>query len=207
MNKIDEDLQLYNRLPDPKVKHRPDFVSSRYISIQDRVNNSKEYEQEYISKLINEGWYTLGNNIDIFEDVMKGRHFKYRLNGNSLSGASKGTFRSGGIVIGKNNEDPNYLMYKAYNGCLFPLQIKDIEEIYVKDPNVTSEIDKTPKRINKTVYFKEPNNITSYPVKLVSKLTNEEIVVYYAKDNYSKDRFMNTKKFEYAYKTGDWSFL
>ena len=116
MNKIDEDLQLYSRLPDPKVKHRPDFVSSRYVSIQDKVNNSKDYEEQYINKLIGEGWYKLSNNTDIFEDVMKGRHFKYRLNGNSLSGASKGTFRSGGIIIGKNNDDPNYLMYKAYKG-------------------------------------------------------------------------------------------
>jgi hypothetical protein len=205
MNKIDEDLQLYTRLPDPKVKHRPDFILSRYVSIQDKVNNSKDYEQQYINKVISEGWYKLGNNTHIFEDVMKGRHFKYRLNGNSLSGASKGTFRSGGIVIGKNNDDPNYLMYKAYNGCLFPLQIKDIQEIYVKDPNIEKP-ERANKRISKTVYFKEPNNITSYPVKLVSNLTNEEIVVYYAKDNYSKDRFMNTQKFEYAYKTGDWSF-
>ena len=66
--------------------------------------------------------------------------------------------------------------------------------------------ERTNKLISKTVYFKEPTNITSFPVKLLSNLTNEEIVVYYAKDNYSKDRFMNTKKFEYAYKTGDWSF-
>jgi len=206
MNKADEDLQLYTRLPDPKVKHRPDFTSSRYVSIQDKVNNSKDYEHQYITKLIDEGWYKLGNNTAIFEDVMKGRHFKYRLNGNSLSGASKGTFRSGGIIIGKNNEDPNYLMYKAYNGCLFPLQIKDIQEIYVKDPNIEKP-ERANKRIAKTVYFKEPSNITSYPVKLLSNLTNEEIVVYYAKDNYSKDRFMNTKKFDYAYNTGDWSFL
>jgi hypothetical protein len=206
MDKINEDLQLYTRLADPKVKHRPDFVSSRYVSIQDKVNNSVEYESNYINKLINKGWYKLGNNTDIFKDVMKGIHFKYRLNGNSISGASKGTFRSGGIIIGKKNDDPNYLMYKAYNGCLFPLQIKDIQEIYIKDPNI-EKTERTNKAINKTVYFKEPTNITSFPVKLISKLTNEEIVIYYAKDNYTKDRFMNTKKFEYAYKTGDWSFL
>ncbi len=26
-------------------------------------------------------------------------------------------------------------MYKAYNGCIFSLQISDIMEIYIKNPN------------------------------------------------------------------------
>jgi hypothetical protein len=58
----------------------------------------------------------------------------------------------------------------------------------------------------KTVFFTEPKNETAYPVSLRSPLTGEDIIVYYAKDNYSKDRFMMSKKFNYAYETSDWEF-
>ena len=38
MNKADESLQLYERVPDFNVKHRPDFIPRRYVSIQEKVN-------------------------------------------------------------------------------------------------------------------------------------------------------------------------
>ena len=97
-------------------------------------------------------------------------------------------------------------MYKAYNGCLFPLQMNDVEEIYVKDPNVKIEGNKKERVIKTTVFFKEPEHETKFPVFLQSRLTGNNIVVHYAKDNYKKERFIASKKYQYAFKTGDWGF-
>lgn len=206
MDKIKPELQLYDRTPDYNIKHAKNFNPNRYISIQDKVNNDPEFEINYINKLSEEGWGKLKDNSSILKDEMKGRHFKYRLNGTGLSNCSRGTFRSGGIIIGKKDFDDNYIMYKAYNGCLFPLQLDDIEEIYVKDPNVKIEGNKKERIIKKTVFFKEPTYKTNYPVFLKSKYTGADIVVHYAKDNFKRDRFISSKKYEYAFKTGDWGF-
>ena len=79
-----------------------------------------------MNQLTDRGWVTLANHHDIKNPLMRGRHFKYRLNGKSLSNADAGTFRSGGIIIGLGNDnDPNYILYKAYNGCIFSLQLSD----------------------------------------------------------------------------------
>jgi hypothetical protein len=206
MDRVNDELQLYERIPDINVKHARGFNSAHYVSIQDRVNSDADFETKYIDHLVENGWYKLANNSDIFKDELKGRHFKYRLNGKSLSHAEKGTFRSGGMLIGRKKGDENFILYKAYNGCIFPLQLSDIEEVYVRDPNEKIKGANKEKRILKTVYFNEPKNSTIYPIYLKSTLTDENIVVYYAKDNYSKDRFMNSKKFNYAYETSDWGF-
>jgi hypothetical protein len=206
MDKIRPELQMYDRTPDYNTKHAKGFNPNRYISIQDRVNNDPEFEISYINKLVNEGWFKLEDNRSILKPEMRGRHFKYRLNGRGLSMPEKGTFRSGGIVIGKKEDSEDYIMYKAYNGCLFPLQINDIEEVYVKDPNVKIEGNKKERVINKTVFFKEPEHETKFPVFLKSRFTGDDIVVHYAKDNYKRDRFIASKKYEYAFKTGDWGF-
>ena len=206
MDKIRPELQLYDRTCDCNVKHAKGFNPYRYISIQDRVNGDPEFEIEYINKLSSEGWFKLEDNRSILMNDMKGRHFKYRLNGNGLSNAEKGTFRSGGIIIGKKEEGDEYIMYKAYNGCLFPLQIKDIEEIYVKDPNIKIDGNKKERIIRKTVFFTEPEYETKFPVYLQSRLTGDNIVIHYAKDNYKRDRFIASKKYEYAFRTGDWGF-
>ena len=206
MDKIRPELQLYDRTCDYNVKHAKGFNPYRYISIQDRVNGDPEFEIAYINKLSSEGWFKLEDNRSILMNDMKGRHFKYRLNGNGLSNAEKGTFRSGGIIIGKKEEGDEYIMYKAYNGCLFPLQIKDIEEIYIKDPNVKIDGNKKERIIRKTVFFIEPEYETKFPVYLQSRLTGDNIVIHYAKDNYKRDRFIASKKYQYAFRTGDWGF-
>ena len=206
MDKIRPELQLYDRTCDYNIKHAKGFNPYRYISIQDRVNGDPEFEAAYINKLSSEGWFKLENNRSILMNEMKGRHFKYRLNGNGMSNAEKGTFRSGGIIIGKKEEEDEYIMYKAYNGCLFPLQIKDIEEIYIKDPNVKIDGNKKERIIKKTVFFAEPEYETKFPVYLQSRLTGDNIAIHYAKDNYKRDRFIASKKYQYASRTGDWGF-
>tara|TARA_B110000444_G_scaffold261362_1_gene312913 strand:- start:6112 stop:6735 length:624 start_codon:yes stop_codon:yes gene_type:complete len=206
MDKIKPELQMYDRTPDYNVKHAKGFNPFRYISIQDRVNNDSEFEIAYINKLVAEGWFKLEDNRSILKNEMKGRHFKYRLNGNGLSNPERGTFRSGGIIIGRKEEADDYIMYKAYNGCLFPLQMNDIEEIYVKDPNVKIDGNRKERVIKTTVFFKEPEHETRFPVFLQSRLTGDNIVVHYAKDNYKRERFVTSKKYQYAFKTGDWGF-
>ena len=206
MDKVKHELQVYERVPDLNTTHRPDYNPRRYVSIQERVNEDPAFETFYINKIIDEGWYKLDNLQAILSDEMKGRHFKYRLNGHGLSNAAKGTFRSGGIIIGKNKENENYLLYKAYNGCMFPLQLSDVFEIYIKNPNIKIEGTKTERIIRTTVYFKDPEGETMFPAYLESRLTGENIVVYYAKSNYHRNRFMGSKKYEYASRTGDWAF-
>jgi len=205
---MNPNLQMYERKEDINTVHRPDFNPRRYNSIQDRVNSDPEYEKLYIDKLISEGWYKLQDNRSILSDEMKGRHFKYRLNGKSLSGAQKGTFRSGGIVIGRSDEDTEgkYIMYKAYNGRLFPLQINDILIIYTKDPSIKIEGSKKEQNIYKTVFFTRPGGFSKFPVFLISELNGERIAVYYGKDKYAQERFAASKKYQYALKTGDWDF-
>ena len=140
---------------------------------------------------------------------MRGRHFKYRLNGKSLSNADAGTFRSGGMIIGMGDgNDPNYILYKAYNGCIFSLQLSDIEVIYVRNPNLAGIRESRKEQVIKsTVYFKYPTNVTEFPVTLPSRYTGEDIVIYYAKDKYNAERFKKTKKFQYAESTRDWEVV
>ena len=206
MSQINENLQLYARVPDVKTKHMRGFNPKTYISIQDRVNNDPDFEIQYIQNLIQNGWYKLADNNSLLKDEMKGRHFKYRLNGTSLSEAEKGTFRSGGIIIGKKGTNDNFILYKSYSGAIFPLQMSDIEEIYMKDPNKKIIGTNKEKQIKSTVFFTEPTNETQFPVYLTCKFTGKQVAVYYAKDSYSKDRFTGTKKYDYAYRTKDWGF-
>ena len=204
---MNPNLQRYERKEDINTIHRPDFVRNRYISIQDRVNSDPEFEDKYLDKLISEGWYKLLDNSSILSEEMKGRHFKYRLNGKSLSGAKKGTFRSGGIIIGPTDDsNGKYIMYKAYNGRLFPLQLSDILEIYTKDPSIKISGSKKEIALSGTVFFNRPGGTTNFPVYLTSELSGEMIPIYYARDNYSKERFEASKKYQYALKTGDWNF-
>jgi|TARA_B110001452_G_C15098426_1_gene383042 hypothetical protein len=206
MNKINPELQLYARIPDPSVRHQATFNPKKYNSIQNRVNSDQDFEKEYIQELIDSGWYQMESNKNILSDEMRGRYFKYRLNGNGLSNVPLGTFRSGGIVVGKDEENGEYINYKAHNGCIFPLQLKDILEIYIKDPAIKNA-QKKEKVYRKTVYFNEVGKITNYPVYLKSKMTENEIVVYYGKDAYAARKFTETIKYNYAKETGKWEFL
>jgi hypothetical protein len=148
----------------------------------------------------------MANKKNILSDDMRGKYFKYRLNGGGLSKAEKGTFRSGGIVVGKDEENGEYINYKSFNGSIFPLQIKDILEIYIKDPNVKSNNPKKEKVYRKTVFFNEVGPETNYPVYLQSKITGNHVLVYYARDQSRARIFTDTIKYKYARDTGDWEF-
>lgn len=196
---IRNDLQMYPHVQDPKTVHDTRYDPDTYVSVQTRVNNDPKFEKMYISKISADGWVALKNAKDILI-FPKGRSFKYRLNGDSMSGASEGTFRSGGWLIGRNIEDKDnndkYVMYKGYNGAIFSLQIKDLLEVYVKSSKKEVPV------------FKKPdlNFTTNYPVYLPDPETNEQILVYYAKDEHQRHRFMNTIKYKKAQALGIWSW-
>lgn len=190
---MNTDLQLYERIPDKYIKHSKNFDNLTYLSIQDKVNSDPEFEEYYMNKLINEGWVKLKNNEDILK-FSPGETFKYRLNGNSLSNANEGTFRSGGFLIGKKENSEEYILYKAFNGCIFSLQIKDIQEVYVKDKNKIF------------IKFNYPEKITNYPVYLQNPITNERVVVYYARSPSAQERFKNSLKYKTALNTLNWGF-
>ena len=196
---IRHDLQMYTRILDPKIQHDTRYNPSNYISIQSKVNNSSDFDDEYMSKLASQGWVSLKKISDIFL-YPKGRMFKYRLNGKSLSGAPEGTFRSGGWILGQNeNNDENkddYFLYKAYNGVIFPLQLKDILEIYIKLPNKEISVFKKPDLSLKT----------NFPVYLENSDTKINEIIYYAIDKAHQTRFMNSIKYRRAIATEKWQW-
>jgi len=186
-------LQLYERIPDRYIQHKKDFNPNNYLSIQDRVNNDPEFEQKYFAELITKGWVKLARNSDILY-YPPGETFKYRLNGNSISKAEEGTFRSGGFIVGKPLDSNDYILYKAYNGCIFPLQINDIQDVYVKDIR------------QKMLIFNPPGEPTNNPVYLPHPDTGEQTIVYYGKKPKDSKKFTSTKKFQTAIKYGNWQF-
>ena len=194
---IREDLQKYPHIPDKYTKHDERYDPNNYISIQTMVNYDPTFEEKYFDKLAKNGWVSLRNVSDIFL-YPKGRLFKYRLNGNSLSKAPEGTFRSGGWLIGKNYSDPEnndkYILYKAYNGVVFSLQISDLQEVYIQSPKKEISV------------FKKPGKITRFPVYLEHFDTKVPVVVYYAEDSYKKFRFENSIKYKKALASGKWDW-
>ncbi len=150
----------------------------------------------YIEEIDLNELMSLKNVSDIFL-YPKGRLFKYRLNGNSLSKAPEGTFRSGGWLIGKNYESENsddYILYKGYNGVIFSLQIKDLLEVYILNPKKEISI------------FKKPAIKTNFPVYLENPYDGSLEIVYYGKDAYQKQRFENSLKYKKAVATGKWNW-
>jgi hypothetical protein len=191
---IREELQEKPRVPDSHITHNKNYNPSTYLSIQYRVNADQDFEKTYILKLITEGWVRLEKIESILDEELKGRHFKYRLNGTGLSGAEKGTFRSGGILVGMKDDDKDYILYKAYNGCIFPLQLSDIKEIYIKDPK------------KEIVKFNKIKNPTQYPVYLQNS-NNEPEIVFYAINESQRNKFIESANYKKVLSGKKWIFI
>jgi hypothetical protein len=194
-NLIRPELQKYPRIPSLGQEDAANYVPAAYVSIQSRVNSEPEFESYYISKIISEGWVRLANIDSILMNSLKGKHFKYRLNGKGMSKAEAGTFRSGGMIIGMKEDDTRYVLYKSYNGCIFPIQLKDIKEIYIKDPN------------QETIRFTILKAPTRFPVTLMNKETGNEEIVFYAKSEHKREEFMVSKNYLKASKSNKWIFV
>lgn len=181
---MDPSKQLYERVPDSGIQHSESFVGGGYVSIQDRVNSDSDYSSRYFSQLSSDGWRSFGS-IRLL-DVPVGTHFKYRL-------IDKNLFRSGGFKVNNYDNSNDYILYKAFNGCIFPLQLSDVKEFYIKDENSCA------------VYFNRPGVRTAHSVSLRNS-SGEMEVVYYARRPADANKFSQTKKFLRAQRTGLWSF-
>jgi hypothetical protein len=158
------------------------------------VNYDPEFEEQYMLKLIDDGWVRLEKITSILDDKLHGKHFKYRLNGTSLSGAKNGTFRSGGILIGMKENDKDYILYKAYNGCIFPLQLSDIKEVYIKDPK------------KEIVKFNKPKNTSPYPV-YAKNLNDQPEIVFYANNESQRKNFLESSNYKKVMAGNNWIFV
>ncbi len=93
---------------------------------------------------------------------------------------------------GKKFKRPKlYIIYKAYNNSPFCVQLEDIDQLYVMKPKMDNVI------IEKPYYLKKPKIRTNFPVRIDDE-DGYEVVVYYAKDNFDRDRFKSTRKYKNA---------
>jgi hypothetical protein len=203
-----------------------------YTNVQDYINigPNKTVDETRLKTMLNfmskNGWVILKNNeIEDYDfkarDLIKYvtndkpedggiRNITYQNTGESdtvVYGSSANKFRSGGWIIAKDGQviegdkGKKYIMYKPHNLSQppIPIQLENIKELYVFSADQLEELKST-----RPVKFNKPGKVTNYPVYLLDK-NGEKVVVYYAKDNSKKTKFINTKKFERAQKNG-WEF-
>jgi len=92
-----------------------------------------------------------------------------------------------------------YVLYKSYNNACFPVQVEDVRLFYILQKKVEVVIEKM-------IYFRKPVKQTKFPVTLINS-EREEIVVYYARDNFNKKLFESSMKFLRAQEDPDgWQF-
>lgn len=82
-----------------------------------------------------------------------------------------------------------YILYKAYNNAAWSIQLEDIYKLYIMR-NKSQDI-----LVKKVIYFRKPTKRTNFAVYL-NNSKGEDVVIYYAKDNFDKKRFMNTNKYQ-----------
>lgn len=110
--------------------------------------------------------------------------------------APRNKFRTGGWVISVNHED-RYILYRPHvvGCCPQSIQFDYVHRLFYLPRDGQAS------RGNKKVQYRTPENVTNYPVMLRDE-NGEEIIVYYAKDEWKRNQFMNTAKFEKAKKYG-----
>jgi hypothetical protein len=94
----------------------------------------------------------------------------------------EGQYRSGGFLTANSDYYFVILGGQINNKISFSVQYSNVQTIYVR--KVAKRNDNKPIKPIPTLHSK-----TKYPVKV------GKIIVYYAKDNFDRRRFMNTKKY------------
>lgn len=129
-------------------------------------------------------------------------------------------WRSGGFFICLNkSNNPNssrrtksstgidFILYKAFSNGVYSLQIEDIASLYVtikgkKKATHSTKKEKESRRRNCAV-FNPLGPKTNFPV-LLKDFYGNDVVVYYARSEYARKRFMDTDKFNTAREKGNW---
>ena len=198
------------------VMPRETNMPANYISIQKSINCNNGFINEdilgvYLEKLKDRGFYAVDP--DNFDKglINVGDRMAYITKDN--------VWRSGGFLVDikysytkygeeEDQDETNttdrerkpYILYKAFNHALFSLQPEDVKVFWVKRKR-EQNARRTPLQLPK---FTIPSLETNYPVFLMNNDGNY-VVVYYAKDNYSRNRFMTSEKFKRA-QTEGWIF-
>jgi hypothetical protein len=169
-----------------------------YVSWQSKINigPGRTIDEDILESYLNgEGSHYEELDLKDIKDLPSGVRFAY------ITKSQK--WRSAGWLsrIEESYEDTDgnkfknpklYLLYKSYNNACFPVQLDDIEAFYVMKPKIDPGV-----IIEKPIYLKKPKKRTNFPVKIEDE-DGYEVVVYYAKDNYDRDRFKNTQKYKNA---------
>ena len=115
-------------------------------------------------------------------------------------------FRTGGFFIRFYDQDDDdsltdsYLLYSTHKpGINSTMQYNTLHKMYIKEKTKKLKIQKT-----NVVKYKYPTNETNFPVTLPDEY-GEDVVVYYAKDNNARNKFIGTVKYQNALDYG-WEF-
>lgn len=144
---------------------------------------SKEKMKELEKEMKEEGWTQLVDYMLLKKELKKGYRIRYIV---ESGGVEK--YRSGGWVtyIDKTGE---WLRYLGHNMVGFSLQLVDVRKLYYKK--------RKERKDDRIVVFKKLGKETNFPVYLPDR-EGKHKVVYYARDNYSLERFMDSQKYERA---------
>lgn len=130
-------------------------------------------------------------------------------------------FRTGGFFLKFFDADDDsdltdsYILYLSHKpGVNSTIQLGSLYKLYIREKNKKLKIEKKgikkepkPKRevkVSKKVQYRMPIEETDYPV-FMKDSNGKDVVVYYAKDNYNRGRFMESSKYKKAIKYG-WEF-
>ncbi len=152
---------------------------SEYKSIQSLINHGSIINYEMLADYIQQSGF---EEIDDYSMPKPGDSIKYI---RKVDGGNDKFINS--WVVVQNN--PDYFLYKWYNGTIWSLQKNEIVRLWHK---------KLPRRTesSKKIVFAAPAE------KGLDVVIGDK-VVYRARDNYSRNRFMATTKYNTAFTTGN----
>lgn len=182
-----------------------------YTSIQSTINSNngtvnEEELQKYIEKIAKKGYIHVPKTRikkEIY-NVSKGNCIKYITNDNKWrSGGffieinrSSSIYANGEVIHYKHTDPMYYILYKSYNNTVYSVQLDDIKDLWY-----LPKYDKIKKKL---VVYKRPVNETKHVVYL-KNLEEVDVPVFYGKDKYSVERFINSNKYRDA-STYGWVF-
>ena len=178
-----------------------------YRSFQKVINSNngqidEDLLQAHIDMILDKGWEEIPVS---FELLIKGDQIRYTTyNKDTEKGPKKYLFRTGGWVtaIDEENDPPDWMAYMSHTKSTWCVQLEDLQRLFVyRKPKVVRE--PKPKE-PQPVMFKQPGEETNFNVYLPD---DEGVLqrVFSARDNYAKNRFENSKKFQRAKEIG-WFF-
>lgn len=170
-----------------------------HLSIQGWINENGEYDPERMNIYLEDTGLTqlespISNNLhkishgDRIAYVIKDQYGSY-------------LFRSGGILLSQNynpETQEKYILFKGFNQSVISLQVINLELIFYRSKDKKEGQEKK----EKIYVFKLGPTETKFPVTLSKD--GQDVIVYYAKDNSKRTRYMSTQRFKDVSKSGKW---